>query len=261
MKRALFFNSNLSGLPLCALLLGLEKVSEDPPQMKPITVWGQGGPNPPKVAIVLEELGLPHEVIPIPLSDVKKPDYVAINPNGRIPAIHDPNTDLTLWESGAIIEYLIERYDTKHKLSFPPETSESYQAKQWLYFQVSGQGPYYGQASWFKKYHSEQIPSAIERYIKEVNRVSSVLDGHLGQQEGNLGGNTVSDGPWLVGNKISYADLAFVSYQKIMGMILSKEEYNENDYPHLKQWLDKMTSRETVKNVLQAAVAAHQAKK
>jgi glutathione S-transferase len=225
-------------------------------QIQPITVWGQGGPNPPKVAMILEELGLPYEVIPIPLSDVKKPDYVAINPNGRIPAIHDPNTDITLWESGAIVEYLIERYDTEHRLSFAPGTPESYHAKQWLYFQVSGQGPYYGQAAWFKKYHPEQVPSAKERYNKEVNRVSGVLDSYLAQQKLKHSDSVSSDGPWLVGNKMSYADIAFVSYQKIISMVLGKDEYNEDSFPVLKEWLDRMTSREAVKTVLERAVAA-----
>ena len=227
-------------------------------QIKPITVWGLGGPNPPKVAMILMELGLPYEVIPIPLSDVKKPEYVAINPNGRIPAIHDPNTDITLWESGAIFDYLIERYDTKHRLSFAPGTPESYHAKQWLYFQVSGQGPYYGQAAWFKKFHSEQVPSAIERYNKEVNRVSGVLDGHLAQQKEKYGDSAGSDGPWLVGNKFSYADIAFISWQKIIAVVLGKDEYNEDTFSHVKEWLDKMTSREAVKTVLESAFAASQ---
>ena len=227
--------------------------------MKPIKVWGQGGPNPPKVAIALEELGLSYEAIPIPLSDVKKPEYIAINPNGRIPAIHDPNTNITLWESGAIIEYLVDKYDPKYRLSFAPGTEESYQAKQWLFFQVSGQGPYYGQAAWFKKFHPEQVPSAVERYCKEVNRVSAVLDGHLGRQKREYEVKGETGGPWLVGNKFSYADLAFVSYQKIIGMILEKQEYNEDDYSHLKEWLDKMSSRESVKIVLEAAIAASHA--
>ena len=215
-------------------------------QIKPIKVWGQGGPNPPKVAVILAELGLPHEINPIPFSEVKKPDYLAINPNGRIPAIQDPNTNLTLWESGAILEYLIERYDTEHRLSFAPGTPESYLAKQWLYFQVSGQGPYYGQAVWFKRYHPEQVPSAVERYVKEINRVSGVLDKHLAQQKQEHGG---SDGPWLVGNKLSYADLAFVPWQGLLGRVLGKDEYNDDDYPHVKEWIGKMMSRETVKEV------------
>lgn len=125
--------------------------------------------------MILEELGLDHEVVPTKMSEVKDPDYLQINPNGRIPAIHDPNTGLTLWESGAIVEYLIERYDTEHRLSFAAGTNESYLAKQWLFFQVSGQGPYYGQVAWFKNYHSEKVPSAVERYVKEVKRLKDEL--------------------------------------------------------------------------------------
>ena len=80
-------------------------------QIKPIRVWGQVGPNPLKIAIILKELDLLYEVVPVPLSDIKKPEYLAINPNGRLPAIHDLNTGIILWETGAIIEYLIEHYD------------------------------------------------------------------------------------------------------------------------------------------------------
>lgn len=220
-------------------------------QIKPIKIWGQGGPNPPKVAIVAKELGLPHDVIPIEFTDLKKPDFLAINPNGRMPAIQDPNTGITLWESGAIIEYLIEKYDTDHRLSFAPGTPESYLAKQWLFFQTTGQGPYYGQVTWFKKFHHEQLPSAVERYVNEVNRVSSVLEGHLAKQGEEHG--TVGDGPWLVGNKFSYADLAFLSWQSIIAMVTTKEEYNVDNYPYVKGWLGKMTSRAPVKAALEAS--------
>jgi glutathione S-transferase len=218
-------------------------------QLKPIKVWGKGGPNPPKVAIVLAELGLSHEIVRIPLSKVKDAEYLAINPNGRIPAIYDPNTDLTLWESGAIIEYLIERYDTTHKISFPPGTNESFLTKQWLYFQVSGQGPYYGQASWFKKFHPEKVPSALERYVKEINRVTGVLEGHLSRQKELAGAG--SDGPWLVGNRYSYADLSFLSWQTIVPILIEKEDgYTINDFPIVKDWLDRILSRGPVKIVM-----------
>lgn len=220
-------------------------------QIKPIKVWGTGGPNPPKVAMVLEELGVPYEGISISLADVKKPDYLAINPNGRLPSIQDPNTGLTLWESGAIIEYLIERYDTTHQLSFAPGTPESYLAKQWLFFQMTGQGPYYGQLAWFKKYHPENVPSAIDRYAKEAIRVTGVLEGWLAQQRANAD----SDGPWLVGNKFSYADLAFVSWQALIPLALGEDVYNVDDFPHVKEWMDNMTSREAVKRVMERTQA------
>lgn len=92
--------------------------------------------------MVASLLGLPYEAIPIPFPEVKNPKYLdAINLNGRMPALQDPNTGITLWESGAIIEYLVETYDTEKKISFERGSPEDYQARQWLYFQVSGQGP------------------------------------------------------------------------------------------------------------------------
>ncbi|KAK1772086.1 glutathione S-transferase [Phialemonium atrogriseum] len=219
--------------------------------IKPIKVWGKTGPNPPKVSIVLEELGVPYETVPIQLADVKKPEFTSINPNGRVPAIYDPNTDITLWESGAIVEYLIEKYDTKRQLSFAQGTPEYYHAKQWLYFQSTGQGPYFGQAAWFIRYHPEQLPSAVERYAKEVNRVSGVLDGYLAQQKEEFGAG--GEGPWLVGNKLSYADLAFVPWQRAIGTILAKDQYDEDSFPHLKEWLGKLKSRQSVKKVFDEA--------
>ena len=220
-------------------------------QLKPIKVWGQGGPNPPKVAMILAELGLPSETVNIPILDVKNPEYVAINPNGRIPTIYDPNTDITIWESGAIIEYLIERYDSTHRLSFAPGTPESYHAKQYLYFQVSGQGPYYGQAIWFKRFHKERVPSAVERYVKEINRVCGVLNGVLAEQKKKYGDDT--DGPWLVGNKMSYADIAFVPWQTIVNIMCAKDEYDETNYPYVKEWIGKMMSRETIGGEMEKA--------
>lgn len=213
------------------------------PQLKPIKVWGKGGANPPKVAMLLEELDLPREITHV--ENVKGPEYLAVNPNGRTPAIYDPNTDLTIWESGAILQYLAERYDTQHKLSFPLGTPEAEHARQWLYFQVSGQGPYFGQAVWFEKYHHERLPSALERYAKEVARVTGVLEGHLGRQEGEAG-----DGPWLVGGRFSYADLAFLSWQRVLPMILGKEVYDPDEFPLVKGWVRRMVARPALEKVL-----------
>lgn len=217
-------------------------------QLKPITIWGQGGPNPPKIIFILKELDLPHEIIDLKHTTLSFPDpeYLTINPNGRVPSIRDPNNgNLTLWESGAIVEYLIETYDKTYKLSFPPGSPESYLAKQWLFYQTTGQGPYYGQALWFKRSHPEKLPSAIERYVKEVNRVSSVLEGHLVKEKAKYNGT-----PWLVGNKCSYADISFITYQVSMGFLLSKDEYDVDNYPCLKEWLGNLTSRKVVKDVL-----------
>lgn len=214
--------------------------------IKPVKLYGQGGLNPSKVRILLEELNIPFEAISVKLADVKNPDYIAINPNGRIPAIYDPNNDLWLWESGAIMEYITERYDTNHQMSFPQGSHEAYQAKQWLYYQMSGQGPYYGQATWFLQFHSEKLPSAVQRYVAEINRVSGVLDAHLGREKEKHGG-----GPWLVGDKYSFADLAFLSWQNAMQIILDEEQYDVDKYPNVRTWLANMNGRERVKVVLE----------
>jgi glutathione S-transferase len=210
--------------------------------LKPITIYGKHGPNPPKVRMLCEELGLPYDLQDTQFPDLKKPAFLAINPNGRMPAIHDPNTDLTLWESGAILEYLVEKYDTEHKLSFPAGSHEAQHARQWLFFQVSGQGPYYGQAVWFTKYHPEQVESARERYYKEIERVTSVLDGHLQKQDKG------ADGPWLVGGKFSYADLAFVPWQVMTGLLADKIDVEK--YAAVSDWLERLKKREAIGKVV-----------
>ncbi|KAF2678629.1 putative glutathione S-transferase 1 [Lentithecium fluviatile CBS 122367] len=214
--------------------------------LQPIQVWGQQGPNPPKIAMLLHELGLPLAYQPIGWADLKQPAYLAINPNGRLPAIHDPNTNLTLWESGAIIEYLLETYDTAHKLGFAPGTPEYYLAKQWLFYQVSGQGPYYGQFYWFKNLHGEKVESAIARYLNEIKRVTGVVEGHLGRQEKG------ADGPWLVGGRYSYVDMAWLMWQRTVVNVTSKEELDMDEFPLVKDWMERIGKREAVKKVLDA---------
>lgn len=166
---------------------------------------------------VFEELGLSYEPVYLEFAQMKEPEFTKYNPNGRIPAIIDhKNNDFVLWyvkvctrrcllsrlchshrESNAIIQYLVDKYDPEYKISVP-EGPEKYQQLQWLYFQASGQGPYFGQLVWFMRYHQEQIPSAVERYAKEVRRVFGVLESVLSKQE------------WLVGNKFTVADITFI---------------------------------------------------
>lgn len=207
--------------------------------LKPITLWGyDSGPNAWKAAIILEELNVPYTVKFISFEDMKKQPYESLNPNGRVPTIEDPNTGITLWESGAIIEYLVETYDKEHKISFAPTSPEYFKAKQWLYFQVSGQGPYFGQAVWFLLFHSEKIPSAVNRYVDEMRRVSGVLDRFLQDKE------------FLVGDKFSYADAAFVMGYTIM--FLFTDYINvEKEYPHLNSWLERMKARPAVAKILE----------
>ncbi|KAJ5238763.1 hypothetical protein N7468_003382 [Penicillium chermesinum] len=195
--------------------------------LKPIVLYGHsGGPNPWKVVNVFHELNLPYEHKILDFKDIKAEPYVSINPNGRVPAIEDPNTGISLWESGAILEYLVETYDKDKKISFAQGTPEYFQAKQWLHFQMSGQGPYFGQAVWFANYHPEKLPSAIERYNKEIRRVCEVLNGFLAGKE------------YLVGNKFSYVDLAFIPWFKIPVAADAVK-----DFPNLSAWLERITSR------------------
>ncbi|CAG8910174.1 unnamed protein product [Penicillium egyptiacum] len=223
--------------------------------IKPIQLYGGiVGPNPLKVGIVLTLLEVPFESVPVTFAKVKEPEYEAINPNGRLPSIHDPNTNLTIWESGAIIEYLIERYDTNEprKLSFTPGSAEAELARSFLHLQATGQGPYYGQAYWFKIYHAEKVPSAVKRYVDEVKRVTGVLDKWLGKQkEGN--DKNLGDGPWLVGNKMSYADVAFIPWQKGARAALGDGEFDADEFPNEKEWFARMISKEPIKAVLDSS--------
>lgn len=181
--------------------------------------------------MVLQELNIPYIDKYVEFSEIKKEPYVSVNPNGRVPAIEDPNTGITLWESGAILEYLVETYDKEHKISFTQGSKDYFLAKQWLHFQMSGQGPYFGQAVWFTRYHPEKVESAKERYVNEIRRVSGVLDKYLADKE------------YLVGGKFSYVDLAFIPWYIILPLLdidASKE------FPNLDAWLKRQQARPAI---------------
>lgn len=107
----------------------------------PVKLWGVLEPNVQKIEMVLRELGLEFERVPVSYLEVKTPEYLAVNPNGRLPSLQDPNNGILLWETGAIIEYLVETYDKNQSISFAPGSNNAFLAKQWLFFQTSGQGP------------------------------------------------------------------------------------------------------------------------
>ncbi|KAI1660539.1 glutathione S-transferase [Daldinia decipiens] len=209
--------------------------------LKPIILWGHNsGPNPLKIHIILEELDIPFEHKIIVWEEMKKEPFININPNGRVPAIEDPNTGITLWESGAIIEYIIDNYDKEHKLSYGT-SPEKYLIQQWIAFQISGQGPYYGQAVWFYRFHHEKLQSAIDRYVKEIERVRSVLDMHLSK----------SSSGWLVGGKMTVADLSWIMWEQIATFFIGLMDINlEGKYPHYDIWYKKLLERPTVQKVL-----------
>jgi len=157
-----------------------------------IDLYTSPTPNGWKASVTLEELGLPYEVHTINLSDgdQKKPAFLKLNPNGRIPAIVDRDEDdLAIFESGAIMIYLAE----KTGRLMPADVAGRSRVIQWLMFQMGGIGPMMGQANVFFRYMEEQIPTAISRYQNEVRRLFEVLDGHLENNEYLAGDYSIAD--------------------------------------------------------------------
>lgn len=191
-----------------------------------LTLYTAPTPNGWKVSVALAELNLPYEVVAINLlaNDQKQPDFLALNPNGRIPVLVDHDADeLVIFESGAILIYLAEK--TGKLLSQDPR--ERMAALQWLMFQMGGIGPMMGQANVFSRYLPEKIPVAIDRYQNECRRLFEVLDTRLGQAE------------WLAGAEYSIADIAnwcWVRTYRWSGV-------NIDGLENLRRWLDVMKLR------------------
>ncbi|KAF2231814.1 glutathione S-transferase [Viridothelium virens] len=206
----------------------------------PIILYSHAsGPNPWKIAILLEELGLAYETKFQEFSDLKVEPFISLNPNGRVPAIEDRNTGVILGESGAIIQYLIDTYDTENRLTYTT-SPEKYKLLYWLAFQISGQGPYFGQKAWFSNYHHEKVPSAEQRYAGEIRRVLGVIDAHLKKQQTE----------YLVGNKATYADLAWVTWDVMLGWLVPDLDY-QKEFPLFAAWHARLVARPAVKKVLE----------
>ncbi|KAJ4250224.1 hypothetical protein NW762_012039 [Fusarium torreyae] len=222
--------------------------------IKPIKLLSHAtGPNAYKVAMVMEELSVPYVIENWEFKDMHTPTFKKYNPNGKVPVIIDPNqNDLVLWESGAIIEYLSDMYD-RNSIMTPTTLQEKYQARQWLHFQTSGQGPYFGQASWFTLFHPEKLPSARVRYIKEIQRITKVIDSALQGRE------------WLVGGQCTYADIALVPWYSIPPHLDTEESgfWKETleECQHFQAWLERLNSRPSIIKVNQMKAAARVAVK
>lgn len=197
--------------------------------------------------MLLETLGLPYDSEYVDMSKIKEEPYTSINPNGRVPAIVDPNTNTTLWESGAIIQYLVDKYDPKNTISFAPGSEASYLANQWLFFQVSGQGPYYGQGAWFKVFHPEKVASAVERYQKEAERVVAVIDLHL--KRSGLKYLVADEGSPK--GKFSFADLSFVPWQEMLPFLMERDIFEGGKYEAYKAWIERVKAEKGVKRALE----------
>ncbi|KAH8918359.1 glutathione S-transferase C-terminal-like protein [Atractiella rhizophila] len=211
-----------------------------------ITLYANAaGPNPWKVAVVLESLGIKYERIMLDTytkGEHKAPEYTRVNPNGRLPAIVDHrNDDFVLWESNAILLYLVDRYDKERRISAATPEEKAVEL-QYLFFQASGQGPYFGQYVWFARHHHEKLPSAIERYEAEANRVLSVIEDILSKQE------------WIGGHRCTIADLAFVTWNLVtLGGFIGVPGLTftpSKDLPKVREWHRKMLEMEPVKKTL-----------
>jgi GSH-dependent disulfide-bond oxidoreductase len=196
-----------------------------------IQLYTWATPNGKKVSIMLEEVELSYEVHPINIAkgDQLKPEYLAINPNNKIPAIIDSDgpggKPLKLFESGAILMYLAE----KTGKFLPQEPAKRYEVIQWLMFQMGGVGPMFGQANYFYRLE-EKVPFAVERYYKEAIRLYKVLEQTLGQRD------------YLAG-EYSIADIATYPWVgRHDGHNVKLEEF-----PNVKRWFDGISQRPAVK--------------
>ncbi|WP_377705668.1 glutathione S-transferase family protein [Pseudoduganella sp. UC29_71] len=198
-----------------------------------IDLYTAATPNGHKISIALEELALPYEmhVLDLAANVQKEPWYLAINPNGRIPAIVDRAVDnFAVFESGAILIYLAEKTG---KL-MPSDPKGRSQVLQWLMFQMGGVGPMMGQANVFYRYFPEKLQPAIDRYQGESKRLFRVLDGHLAQHEYLAGDYSIAD----------IANWAWVRTHSWSGV-------DVDGLPHLQRWLALVGGRPAVQRGIQ----------
>jgi len=211
-----------------------------------IDVYSWPTPNGHKVHIMLEEcgqrLGRDWQVHPINIGagDQFQPDFLKISPNNKIPAIVDPNgpdgKPISLFESGAILLYLASKFG-----KFLPKTdSQKYEVLQWLMFQMGGVGPMLGQAHHFRLYAPEKIEYAINRYTNEAKRLYGVMDKRL------------ATSPYLGGRSYSVADIAVFPWLRSW----QNQGIDWADYPHLKEWFDKIAERPAVQRAVQVLADA-----
>lgn len=194
-----------------------------------IDVFTWPTPNGHKVHIMLEECGLPYRAIPVNIGagDQFAPEFLALSPNNKIPAITDPEgpdgQPISLFESGAILVYLAG----KTGRFLPQDVRGRFEVLQWLMFQMGGVGPMLGQNHHFRQYAPEKLPYAVDRYTNEARRLYGVIDRRLAASR------------WLGGPEYSIADIAtwpWLRNWKNQGMELS-------DHPHLERWFHAIDAR------------------
>ena len=184
-------------------------------------------PNGYKPLILLEELGLNFELVKIALNgEQKKPEYLQLNPNGKIPTLVDD--DVVIFESGAILLYLAE----KHQKFLPQEIEKKYQVIQWLMFQMGGVGPMFGQLSHFLR-TEKSIPYAIERYTNEMHRLYQVLENVLQNKD-------------YIGGEYSIADISLFPWVRKPSFYKTSFK----NYPKVENWVNRISERKAVKKAM-----------
>jgi GSH-dependent disulfide-bond oxidoreductase len=197
-----------------------------------IEVYSWATPNGHKVHIMLEECGLPYRAhaVDIGAGDQFKPDFLAISPNNKIPAILDPvgpdGAPISLFESGAILMYLAG----KTGKFMPASTRGRYEMLEWLMFQMGGVGPMLGQAHHFRIYAPEKIEYAVNRYTNEAKRLYGVMNKRLAKSK------------YMAGGEYTIADIAIFPWLRSW----KNQGIDWVDYPHLKGWFDEIAARPAV---------------
>jgi GST-like protein len=202
---------------------------------RPIELYYWPTPNGWKISIMLEECGLPYTTISVNIGkgDQFKPDFLAIAPNNKMPAIVDPDgpggQSISVFESGAILQYL----GRKTGRFYPSDERARTEVDQWLFWQMGGLGPMAGQTHHFRIYAPEKIPYAIDRYTNETNRLYGVLNKRLADRE-------------FIAGDYSIADMASFPWARLW----ERQGQDIAEFPHLKRWLDANAARPAVQRGL-----------
>lgn len=209
-------------------------------QSQPIDLYYAATPNGRKITIMLEELGVPYTLhwIAIGRGDQFKPEFLAISPNNKIPAIVDPEgpggEPISIFESGAILKYLALKFDR----FYPADARAQVRVDEWLFWQVGGFGPMLGQNNHFSVYAPEKIPYAIKRYADETHRLFRVLDGQLERQ--------FAAGHEYVAGDYSIADIAIFDWSNSY----LRYEIDPASFPHFTTWRERLAARPAVQRAL-----------
>ena len=209
-----------------------------------LQLYSLNTPNGVKVSIMLEETGLPYEahLVDITADETWTPEFLSLNPNGKIPAILDPDgpggQPLALWESGAILVYLAE----KTGRFLPADPAARYETLQWVFFQMAAIGPMFGQLGFFHRFAGREYEDKRprDRYVAESKRLLGVLEGRL------------EDRDWIMGADYTIADIAILGWvRNLIGFYEAGDLVGFSDFPRVGAWLKRGLARPAVQRGLE----------